>query len=78
VAGFGIFYGALVSHEWLDGYRWLTPQVVEERIRHPTPRRQQLMALMLQDRQQQQQASAAAAAAGSAAAEAGTGAADVH
>ena len=55
VGGCGIFYGALVSHEWMHSYTWLTPAVVEERIRHPTPRRQQLMALMLQERQQQRQ-----------------------
>lgn len=49
-AGFGIFYGAVVSHEWLDGYRWLTPEAAESRLKHPSPRRQQLAALMLQQR----------------------------
>lgn len=63
VAGFGVFWGALVSHEWMDGYRWLTPEVVEGRLKHPTPRRQQLMQLMVQDRQARQQAAVTAAAA---------------
>ncbi|PSC69400.1 Pleiotropic drug resistance 1 [Micractinium conductrix] len=70
VGGFGILYGAILSHDWLGGYSWLTPAVAEERLRHPTPRRQQLMALMLEERsrdtqqqQQQQQGRAAAAAA---------------
>ncbi|KAL4449471.1 hypothetical protein ABPG77_007115 [Micractinium sp. CCAP 211/92] len=58
-AGFGIFYGAVVSHEWLDGYRWLTPEAAQSRLKHPTPRRQQLAALMLQ---QQAEHSAAEAA----------------
>lgn len=48
VAGFGIFYFAMVSHEWLDGYRWLTPAAAESRLKHPNPRRQQLAAMMLQ------------------------------
>ncbi|KAL4443843.1 hypothetical protein ABPG75_011580 [Micractinium tetrahymenae] len=49
-AGFGIFYFAVVSHEWMDGYRWLTPEVAESRLKHPDARRQQLMALMMQQR----------------------------
>jgi hypothetical protein len=51
--GFGIFYGAILSHDWLDGYTWLSPQQAEERLRHPTPQRQHLLGLMMQERQQQ-------------------------
>lgn len=55
VAGFGVFWGALASHEWLSGYTWLTPAEVEDRIRHPTPRRRKLLRLMMQERQAQGQ-----------------------
>jgi hypothetical protein len=53
VCGWAIFYGALVSHEWLSGYDWMTPKQVDQRIHQPSLRRQQLLRLMMQERQQQ-------------------------
>ncbi|PRW60703.1 Pleiotropic drug resistance 1 [Chlorella sorokiniana] len=46
IGGFGVFGFALVSHDWLDGYRWLSPDVANERMKNPDGRRQQLVVLV--------------------------------
>ena len=43
-------HSAPLTCHMLDGYRWLTPEAAESRLKHPSPRRQQLAALMLQQR----------------------------
>ena len=42
------------SHDWINqGYTWLTPSAVDERLHHPSPRRQQLVQLMMAQQAQQ-------------------------
>lgn len=48
VGGIGIFGFALVSHDWMDGYRWLSPDVANQRMKNPDGRRQQLIAALMQ------------------------------
>ncbi|PRW60270.1 Chaperone [Chlorella sorokiniana] len=48
IGGFGVFGFALVSHDWLDGYRWLSPDVANERVKNPDGRRQQLVAALME------------------------------
>ncbi|KAI7843048.1 hypothetical protein COHA_003222 [Chlorella ohadii] len=51
IGGFGVFGFALVSHDWMDGYRWLSPDVANERVKNPDGRRQQLIAALMEQPQ---------------------------
>lgn len=39
------------SHDWMDGYRWLTPDIANARVRNPDERRQQLVAALMEQPQ---------------------------
>ena len=42
---------SLCRHEWLDGYRWLSVDVANERLRNPDGRRQQVKAALMEQAQ---------------------------
>lgn len=45
------WFVSLCRHEWLDGYRWLSVDVANERLRNPDGRRQQVKAALMEQAQ---------------------------